>query len=104
MMTVRVSRSGYYRLQRYGGSRSPCLSFFSLLRPMSSNAIAKLPPPLKDLVTASVARSGGSETNPEVNEWIEKVVSGQVGKPESLKVRLRRRLGCGCARLPLLGL
>ena len=72
---------------------------------MSSNAIAKLPPPLKDLVTASVAdRSGGSETNPEVNEWIEKVVSGQVGKPESLKVRLRCRLGCGHARLPLLGL
>ena len=104
MMTIRVSRS-VYRLQRCGGSRSPYLSLSSHLRPMSSDAITKLPPPLKDLITASVAdTSGGSETNPEVNEWIEKVVSGQVGKPESLKVQPRRRLGCGHAQLPLLEL
>ena len=88
MMTIRVSRS-VYRLQRCGGSRSPCLSLFSHLRPMSSDAIAKLPSPLKDLVAASVADSSvSSETKPEVNEWIEKVASGQVGKAESLKVRV----------------
>jgi hypothetical protein len=95
MMTIRVSRS-VYRLQRCGGSRSPCLSLFSYLRPMSSDAIAKLPSPLKDLVAASVADSSvSSEAKPEVNEWIEKVASGQVGKAESLKVRLGRLLGCG---------
>ena len=72
---------------------------------MSSDAIAKLPPPLKDLVAAAVADSpGGSKINPEVNEWIEKVASGQVGKAESLKVRLHLYLGCGHVWLPLLGL
>jgi len=65
---------------------------------MSSDAIAKLPLPLKDLVTASVAdRSGGSEKNPEVDEWIEKVASGQVGKVESLKVRFHCHFECGRA-------
>jgi len=104
MMTVRVSRS-VYRLQGCGGPRSPCLSLLSHLRPMSSDAIAKLPLPLQDLVTASVAdRSGGTQTNPEVNEWIEKVASGQVGDAESLKVRLHCRFGYGRAWLPLLGL
>jgi len=94
MMTIRVSRS-VYRLQRCGKSRSPCPSLFSHLRPMSSDAIAKLPSPLKDLVAASVADSSvSSETKPEVNEWIEKVAGGHVGKAESLKVRLRRGLGC----------
>ena len=61
---------------------------------MSSDAIAKLPSPLKDLVAASVADSSvSSETKPEVNEWIEKVAGGHVGKAESLKVCLRRGLG-----------
>ena len=68
---------------------------------MSSDAIAKLPPPLKDLVAASVVnRSGGSETNPEVNEWIEKVASGHIGKAESLQVRFHYRFRCGNAWLP----
>lgn len=59
---------------------------------MSSDAIAKLPSPLKELVTAAVADSSvNSETKPEVDEWIEKVASGQVGKAESLKVHLHRR-------------
>lgn len=53
---------------------------------MSSVAIAKLPSPLKDLVTGSVAHSSvNAETKPEVDEWIEKVANGQVGKAESLK-------------------
>lgn len=61
---------------------------------MSSDAIAKLPPPLRDLVAASVTDgSVGSGTKPEADEWIEKVASGQVGKPESLKVQIRRLLG-----------
>jgi aminoacyl tRNA synthase complex-interacting multifunctional protein 1 len=61
---------------------------------MSSDAIAKLPSPLRDLVTASVTDgSVNSKTKPEVDEWIEKVASGQVGKSESLKVRLHRKLG-----------
>ena len=95
MMTVRVSRS-VYRLQKCGKSRSPCISLFFHLRPMSSNAIAKLPSPLKDLVTASVADSSvSSETKPEVNKWIEKVASGQFGKAESLKVQIHRRLAYG---------
>lgn len=56
---------------------------------MSSDAIAKLPSPLKDLVAASVADSSvSSETKPEVDEWIEKVANGQFGKVESLKVHL----------------
>ena len=56
---------------------------------MFSDAIAKPPSPLRDLVAASVADIlVSSETKPEVNEWIEKVASGQVGKAESLKVRL----------------
>jgi hypothetical protein len=84
MMTIRVSRS-VYRLPK---SRYPCLPPFSHPRPMSSDAIAKLPSPLKDLVAASVADSSvSSEAKPEVDEWIEKVASGQVGKAESLKVR-----------------
>lgn len=53
---------------------------------MSSVAIAKLPSPLKDLVTGSVAHSSvNAETKPEVDEWIEKAANGQVGKAESLK-------------------
>ena len=101
MMTVRVSRS-VYRLRRL---RSPCLSLSSHLRLMSSDAIAKLPSPLKDLVAASVAdSSGGSAANPKVNEWIEMVARGHVGKAESLKVRFHCRFGCGRAWLPLLGL
>jgi hypothetical protein len=96
MMTIRVSRS-VYRLQRCSKSRYPCLSLSFHLRPMSSDAISKLPSPLKDLVVASVADSSvSSESKLEVNEWIEKVASGQVGQPESLKVRFRCRLGCGC--------
>ena len=59
---------------------------------MSSDAIAKLPSPLKDLVAASVAHSSvSSETKPEVDEWIEKVASGQFGNAESLKVCLYHR-------------
>ena len=93
MTTIRVSRSVYQL--KCGKSKSPCLSLFHL-RPMSSDAIAKLPSLLKDLVAASVAdTSASSETKPEVNEWIEKVASGQVGKAESLKVRLHCRLECG---------
>ena len=54
---------------------------------MSSGSIAKLPSPLKDLVVASVADSSvNSEAKAEVDEWIEKVANGQVGKAESLKV------------------
>ena len=54
---------------------------------MSSASIAKLPSPLKDLVVASVADSSvNSEAKAEVDEWIEKVANGQVGKAESLKV------------------
>ena len=95
MMTIRVSRS-VYRLQGCGKSRSPCLSLFFHPRQMSSDAIAKLPSPLKDLVAASVAdNSVSSGTKPEVDEWIERVASGQVGKAESIKVRLRRRFGHG---------
>ena len=95
MMTIRVSRS-VYRLQKCGKSRSPCLSPFFHPRPMSSDAISKLPSLLKDLVAASVADgSVSSETKPEVNEWIEKVASGQVGQAGSLKVRLHRRLRRG---------
>lgn len=95
MMTIRVSRS-VYRLQKCGNSRSPCLSFFLHPRPMSSDAISKLPSPLRDLVAASVADSSvSSETKPEVNEWIDKVASGQVGQTDSLKVRLHHRLRCG---------
>ena len=61
---------------------------------MSSDAIAKLPSPLKDLVAASVADSSvNSETKPEVDGWIEKVASGQVGKAESLRVRFHHCLG-----------
>ena len=57
---------------------------------MSTDAIAKLPSPLKDLVATSVADSSvSSETTQEVDEWIEKVAGGQVGKAESLKVHLR---------------
>jgi len=63
---------------------------------MSSDAISKLPSPLRDLVAASVADSSViSETKPEVNEWIDKVASGQVGQAGSLKVRLHHRLKCG---------
>jgi len=95
MMTIRVSRS-VYRLQRCGKSRSPCLSLFFHPRQMSSDAIAKLSSPLKDLVAASVADSSvSSGTKPRVDEWIEKVASGQVGKAESIKVQLHRRFGCG---------
>ena len=63
---------------------------------MSSDAISKLPSPLRDLVAASVADSSvSSETKPEVDEWIGKVASGQVGQAGSLKVRLHHRLRCG---------
>ena len=85
MMTVRVSRS-VYRLQKCGKSRSPCISLFHP-RPMSSDTISKLPSPLKDLVAASATDSSvGSEAKPAVDEWIEKVASGQVGQAEFLKV------------------
>ena len=61
---------------------------------MSSDAIAKLPSALKDLVAASVADSSvDSEAKPEVNGWIEKAASGQVGETGSLKVRLYCRMG-----------
>ena len=91
MMTIRVSRS-VYRLQKCGKSRPRFLSL-SHPRPMSSNEIAKLPSPLKNLVAASVTDSSvSSETKPEVNEWIEKVASGQLGKVESLQVRPHRYL------------
>jgi aminoacyl tRNA synthase complex-interacting multifunctional protein 1 len=54
---------------------------------MSSDAISKLPSPLKDLVAASVTDSSvSSETKPEVNEWIDKVANGHVGQAGSLKV------------------
>ena len=43
---------------------------------MSSDTIAKLPSPLKGLVTALAANSP-VETKPQINEWIEKVASGQ---------------------------
>lgn len=90
MMTIRVSRS-VYRFHNRGRSRFPWLSLSLHLRPMSSDAIAKLPSPLKDLVAASVAESSvNSETKPEVDEWIEKVANGQVGKAESLKVSMYR--------------
>ena len=93
MTTVRVSRS-VYRLSKCGGSRYPCLSLFPRLRPMSSDAIAKLPSPLKDLVTVSVTHSSvNAESKPEVDEWIEKVANGQVGKAESLKVSRSCLLG-----------
>ena len=96
MMTIRVRRS-VYRLQKCGKSRHSCLFLSFHLRPMSSDAISKLPSPLKDLVVASVADgSVNSESKPEVDGWIEKVASGQVGQPESLKVRFHCRLGCGC--------
>jgi aminoacyl tRNA synthase complex-interacting multifunctional protein 1 len=56
---------------------------------MSSEAIAKLPSPLKDLVAASVSEASvDSEAKPGVDEWIEKVASGQFGKAESLKASL----------------
>ncbi|KAF9783319.1 hypothetical protein BJ322DRAFT_1070150 [Thelephora terrestris] len=85
MITIRVSRS-VYRLQKCGKSRYPCLSLLPHLRPMSSEAIAKLPSPLKDLVAASVSEASvDSEAKPGVDEWIEKVASGQFGKAESLK-------------------
>ena len=72
---------------------------------MSSDAIAKLPSPLKDLVVASVPDSSvSSETKPEVNEWIEKVASGLVGNAESLKVRFHRRSECRRVQRPLLRL
>ena len=62
---------------------------------MSSEAIAKLPSPLKNLVAASVANSSvNSETKPGVDEWIEKVASGQVGKAEALKARLGFVIRC----------
>lgn len=94
MMTIRVSRS-VYRLQKCGKPTSPCPSLLFHPRLMFSGAISKLPSPLKDLVAASVADgSVSSETKPEVNEWIEKVASGQVGQAGSLKVRLHRHLRC----------
>jgi len=63
---------------------------------MSSDAIAKLPHPFKDLVAVSVAdNSVSSGTKPEVDEWIERVASGQIGKAESIKAWLRRRFGHG---------
>ena len=69
MMTIvrRVSKS-VHRLQTYGESRYPCLSLFSHLRLISSNSIAKLPSPLKDLVVASATHNSiNSELKPEVN-------------------------------------
>lgn len=52
---------------------------------MSYNeAIAKLPTPLRELVTSAAKDS--KEENPEVAQWIEKVASGEVSKPERLKV------------------
>ena len=93
MMTVRVSRS-VHRLQQRGKPRSPHLPPFFHLRPMSSDAIAKLSSPLRDLVAASVADSSvSSEAKSEVTEWIEKAASGQVGETGSLKVRLYCRKG-----------
>jgi hypothetical protein len=86
MMAIRVSRS-IYRLQKRGRSTSPYLSLLFHLRPMSSDAISKLPSPLKDLVVASVTDSSvSSEAKPEVSEWIEKVAGGQFRQAGSLKV------------------
>ena len=64
-----------------------------LLRKMSAHsALAKLPSPLKDLVSA--ATQDGSEDfgrsekdKAEVAEWLDKVAQGNVAKPENFKVR-----------------
>ena len=63
-------------------------------------ALAKLPSPLKDLVTG--AAQDGSEDfgksekdKAEVAEWIDKVAQGDVAKPENFKVRVLVRDG-GC--------
>ena len=64
-------------------------------------ALAKLPSPLKDLVTGAV--QGGSEDfgksekdKAEVTQWIEKIAEGSVAKPENLKVStLAARVRCG---------
>jgi len=80
----------------YRTSETDCAYLSSHLRSIPSDPITKLPPPLKDLVAASaINSSGGSQTNPGVNEWIEKVASGQVETTGSLKVRLHRCLECG---------
>ena len=54
-------------------------------------ALAKLTPPLRDLVAA--AAQDGSEDfgrsekdKAEVSQWLEKVVQGDVAKPENFKV------------------
>ena len=77
------------------------LSARVLLRKMSVQAaLAKLPSPLKDLVTG--AAQDGSEDfgksekdKAEVAEWIDKVAQGDVAKPENFKVRVLVRDG-GC--------
>lgn len=62
-----------------------------------SDAIVELHPS-RDLIAASIINasgSGGSEIIPGVNEWIEKVASGQIRIAGSIKVRLHRRLDYG---------
>ena len=63
-------------------------------------ALAKLTPPLRDLVAA--AAQDGSEDfgksekdKAEVAQWIDKVAQGDVAKPENFKVRVLVRDG-GC--------
>ena len=61
----------------------------------ASAALAKLPSPLRDLVTA--AAQDGSEDfgrsekdKAEVADWIDKVAQGEVAKPDKLQVSAAR--------------
>ena len=80
-------------VQQLSGHRS-YLSARLLLRKMSvQTALAKLPSPLKDLVTG--AAQDGSEDfgksekdKAEVAEWIDKVAQGDLARPENFKVRV----------------
>ncbi len=65
-----------------------------LLRKMSAQAaLAKLPAPLRDLVT-DAAKDGSEDfgksekDKAEVAEWIDKVAQGDVAKPENFKARM----------------
>jgi len=76
---IRVTRP--YRLQPL--NPHPRLD---LRRMSSSESIAKLPTPLRDLITKAIKHdSVNSEDKIEVTQWIEKVANGEVGKAEGLK-------------------
>ena len=75
------------------------LSARVLFRKMSAQAaLAKLPSPLRDLVT-SAAQDGSEDfgrsekDKAEVSQWLEKVVQGDVAKPENFKVRTSSKHG-----------